>query len=276
MIKVTVLVENTSCIDHDFEVEHGLSLLIEGENTKLLFDLGASSLYRRNAIKMGLSLDNVEKVVISHGHYDHGGGLIDYLSDHQQGKVFVKQEAVGDFFAERSGQRFEYIGLPDEISADSRLCFVGQEYHLNSKMLLFSGVSGWNFFSPANCNLFVKRESGLVKDDFSHEQHLLIKDDDTIILVAGCAHRGMINVLNYLQARYEISPTHVIGGFHLKGLDFNEAENKVLIEALGKALKERNIQYYTGHCTGPEAYGYLKNILGDQLLPISTGMQIKI
>jgi 7,8-dihydropterin-6-yl-methyl-4-(beta-D-ribofuranosyl)aminobenzene 5'-phosphate synthase len=276
MIKVSVLLENTSTVDPVLEGEHGLSLLIEENGKKLLFDLGATCLYKKNAIKMGLSLENTNQVIISHGHYDHGGGLIDYLSDHPEGEIFMKRQALGGFFVKRSRQNFEYIGLPGEILTDSRLCFVDQAYHINNRMMLFSDVSGRELFSPANQNLFVETASGLLKDDFSHEQHLLIKDGEKIILVAGCAHCGMINVLNHLQSVYHMIPTHVIGGFHLKGLDFNKPENNSLIEALGKALKQKNIQYYTGHCTGQEAYERLKNILGDQLLPISTGMQMKI
>ena len=132
-MKITVLAENTSKKEN-IGCEHGLSLLIETEKHIILFDMGQSELFAENAEKLGIDLGNVDIAVLSHGHYDHGGGLKKFLELNSKAPVFINRYAFEPHFnAEK-----KYIGLDTELQYSERLVFTDEEYLIDKGLTLFS------------------------------------------------------------------------------------------------------------------------------------------
>jgi len=116
----------------------------------------------------------------------------------------------------------------------------------------------------------------LVQDDFSHEQHLIIKQGESSVLFAGCAHSGIVNIIEHFREMKGFFPSYVIGGFHLYNSARNEHEDKKAVAGIVEYLKSKGSKFYTGHCTGEESFKQLKEILGENLEHLETGCQFWI
>ena len=138
-------------------------------------------------------------------------------------------------------------------------------------LTLFAGPPAVFDAMAASATLFEQAAAGLVPDTFRHEQNLLIQEGDRAVLVAGCAHRGIVNILAEARRRLGRDPDAVVGGFHLFQLPQDDPASAALIRRTGAALLPGNTVYYTGHCTGGYAYGMLQEILGERLRPIHGG-----
>lgn len=267
-MKVTSIVENTS--HGTLPVEHGLSLYItKDDGEKVLFDMGQSALFARNAEALGLSIEDVDVAVISHGHYDHGGGLRTFLEQNRRAKVYIHRQAFEPHYSLReTGLR--YIGLDQQLKDEPRLVTCDDLVHLTPEMTLFAGVEG-DICNPAG-NRLLFGPSTTVNDSFSHEQSLVIEEGSKTILFAGCAHRGIANIMRRAIAVTGKTPTHVLAGMHLVKSGLTEAEEDALIQTLAKELASyRGTQFYTMHCTGEEQYQKLKSLLGTQIMYMACG-----
>ncbi len=114
---IKTLVENTS-ISKEYGSEHGLSLYIETQGQKVLFDVGASGLFLENAKKLDVNIADVDFLVISHGHYDHGGGLGTFLQENTKADVFIHRLAFEKHYALRPNEKLEFIGLEEGLKQD--------------------------------------------------------------------------------------------------------------------------------------------------------------
>ena len=272
---VKVLSENTT-VSKKFGSEHGLSLYVETKKHKLLFDTGASDLFAENAQKMGIDLSEVDLAVISHGHYDHGGGLKTFLHINKRAMVYLHQKAFEKHFANRPGGIKKYIGLDREMLPNERFVFCSDRYIIDEELEIFSGVAGKKLVPSGNTDLFMEADDIFVQDDFAHEQNLIIRNSGKALLIAGCAHNGIINIIDQFKEEKGCLPDYVIGGFHLynHGMKKNEATN--IVDEIGEVLLKTHLQYYTCHCTGFESYNRLKAVMGENIDYISTGDQITI
>ncbi|NLP44308.1 MAG: MBL fold metallo-hydrolase [Peptococcaceae bacterium] len=272
---IKTLVENTS-ISEKFKSEHGLCLYLETRKHKLLFDLGASYLFAENAHVLGLDLSEIDTVVISHGHYDHGGGLKAFLNLNTKAKIYVNRKAFGKYYALSPDGKKTNIGLDESLLQSDRLIFTGEHFVIDDELELFAGVTGTKLLSSANRGLLME-EAGLpVQDDFDHEQNLIVNQDGKTLLVAGCAHKGIINILDRLMELKNIQPNYVIGGFHLYSYAADKYEDPELIRELAQYLKEFDTTFYTCHCTGTKAYNDLREIMGKKIEYLATGSELKI
>ncbi|MGI5891790.1 MAG: MBL fold metallo-hydrolase [Bacillota bacterium] len=272
---IRTLVENTS-ISQEFNSEHGLSLYIETKKHKLLFDVGCGTLFIENAQKMGIDLAAVDLLVISHGHYDHGGGLKDFLQVNTQAKIYLQQKAFDKYFANRPGGEKVYIGLDKDLLPNERFFFVGDQLIIDEELTLFSNVQGKRFASSAGKDLLMELDNMLLQDDFAHEQNLIIKENATTLLLAGCAHKGIVNIVDHFRAEKQFFPDHVIAGFHLYNPASKQSEDPALVGQIGRYLKDTGANYYTCHCTGIEAYKHLKEIMEEKIQYLATGSQLVI
>jgi len=168
---VKTLVENT-VISDEFKSEHELSLYIETKQHKLLFDLGASALFVENAIKLGVDLSDVDLVVISHGHYDHGGGLKAFLRINSKAKIYLHKKVFDKHYANRMSGEKAYIGLDERLMFNDRFIYVGDQMVIDEKMALFANVERRRLNPSGNQDLFTVLGTSLVQDDFAHERHL--------------------------------------------------------------------------------------------------------
>ncbi|UWG97115.1 MBL fold metallo-hydrolase [Dehalobacter sp. DCM] len=272
---VKVLSENTSA-SAKFGNEHGLSLYIETQKHRLLFDTGASGLFAENAEKLGVDLTKVDVSVVSHGHYDHGGGLKTFLSINSKARIYLHQKAFEQHYANRSGGVKAYIGLGKELLPNDRFILCGDHLKLDEELELFSGVKSKRLVPSGNTDLFMKIGEAFINDDFAHEQNLIISNNGKTLLIAGCAHNGIINIIDQFKADKGNLPDYVIGGFHLYNHGNKQNEAPGIVEELGKLLLETQAQYYTCHCTGIESYNCLKAVMGDHIDYISAGDQLTI
>jgi len=269
---IQALIENT-CSNGKLHSEHGLSLYIETKKHKILFDTGASGKFAENAKLLGVHLGAVDIAFLSHGHYDHGGGLRTFLELNQQAPVYIRKEAFGKFYGKKE-DGLEKIGLDEELRNHPRVVLVEEtDFAIDEELRLFSGVNKNVLLPEANKALFEETvNQEIKKDSFIHEQYLIIREKDQETVISGCSHRGIVNIL----ARYDELSTGslktLVGGLHL----MNPAAGKNSPEGLAvdiahQLMKRKQTRYYTCHCTGEEAFTTLKNIMGEQISYISTG-----
>ena len=257
-MKIYTLMENTTC-NEALACEHGLSLYIEAAGKRILFDAGQTGAFADNAEKMGIDLSQVDICILSHGHYDHGGGLKRFLEVNDHAPIYVSRHAFGDYY---NGEE-KYIGLDWELLNEERITFVRDNLTLTEQLSLHA-CSGFPqpYYTDAY-GMQAKRKDALEVDDFRHEMYLLIRDGDRRIIISGCSHRGVMNIKTWF------APDVFIGGFHLMKLDPEKEATRLKFTAM-ELLKKETV-YYTGHCTGEKQYEALKTHMGDRLHRLSTG-----
>jgi len=272
---IKCLMENTT-LNNDFNIEHGLSLYIETISHKILFDLGQTDKYIDNAKLLNINLEDIDIVVISHGHYDHGGGLESFLIINQKAKIHIHKNAFDDFYSKsKDANTKRYIGLNKALKNNERMVFCEDNFLIDDELEIFSNIKGVKLLPSGNDDLLMKKENDFYADDFKHEQNLIIKEKSKILLVTGCSHKGIINIIDEYNLRYKSKIDTVIGGFHLYNPS-KKSESLEKIKEIGLYLKESETQYYTCHCTGKEPYDELKKIMKEQIQYLATGYIITI
>jgi len=276
-MKVITLMDDQSK-DTNFFSEHGLCLYLEVNNKKILFDTGKTGLFIKNARRLGVTLETVEMVILSHGHYDHGGGLKDFLKINQKAKIYVVAGAFDPRYALRENGDQAYIGLDPSLKGHNQIIEVHGELQISEGICLFSGVESPYPKPMANGNLFAVSDldGTLVPDHFNHEQNLVITEDESKYLLAGCAHNGICNILEYVVKHYGASPDFILGGFHLNNRQEALCPSLDQVDEIGYYLLARGGTYYTGHCTGETAYKRLKKLMGDKVHYLFSGSQINL
>lgn len=241
-MKITVLAENTSC-SPDYGCEHGLSLYIETKDHHILFDTGQTSLFAENAVKLGVDLSQVDFSVLSHGHYDHGGGLSRFLQLNDKAPVYLSRYA----FEPHYNTSEKYIGLDIGLKDSDRLIFTDEAYEIADGIRLFACNDREKVHRIDHAGLTVQQNGSLVPEDFRHEQYLLICEEEKRILISGCSHKGILNIVTWFH------PDVLIGGFHFMKMPLDEK-----LTSFAKQLEAFDTEYYTCHCTGTEQYAYMK------------------
>ncbi|MGN1369014.1 MAG: MBL fold metallo-hydrolase [Aristaeellaceae bacterium] len=262
-MKLTVLMENTTC-RNDLVCEHGLSLYIETNGQRILFDAGQSGAFADNAEKLGVDLRQVDLCILSHGHYDHGGGLKRFLEINDHAKVYVSRHAFGDYYNAEE----KFIGLDWELLNEERVVFTGDNCTLSDTLSLHACTNFPQPYFTDPYGMQVKRRGTLQTDDFQHEQYLLIREGARRIIVSGCSHKGVLNIKTWF------APDVFIGGFHLMKLDPEKEATRLKFTAM--ELLQKETVYYTGHCTGSAQFGVLKQYMGDRLQALPTGAVLDI
>lgn len=253
--------------------EHGLSFYVETGKHRLLVDCGATDLFLKNAALLGTELSGVDTVIISHGHYDHAGGVPAFARLNPGAKIYVKASAREAYYhLMEKGEK--YIGMPAEIGALSQCVWVEGDLQIDEELFLFTDIGGTKY--PASGNQRLKRKQGdrFVQDTFDHEQCLVIAQGERQILMSGCAHTGIANILDRYNEIFGKDPDVVISGFHLAQKAAYSAEELENIRRLSRELAEKNTLFFTGHCTGQAAFAIMKEIMGEKLAALHSGDEI--
>ena len=244
-MKITCLADDCS-LNEKFNSEHGLSLNIKTDKNQILFDMGQTALFYENAEKLNVDLTKADVAVVSYGHYDHGGGLGKFLSINENAPVYIHKYAFGEYY---NGTE-KYIGLDKELASNERLVFTEDVTVIDEGLTLLTLNNESKTFEIYPQGLNKKADQKYQTDRFLHEQYLLIEERGKRILVSGCSHKGIENIVA------EINPDVVIGGFHFSKMPLDE-------ELLSKAkrLADTKIRFYTCHCTGKEVFEFISPYL---------------
>lgn len=258
-MKIHVLAENKS-IRPDVAAEHGLSLFLERPAGNILFDMGASPSFADNAVKMGVDLTSVELAVISHGHYDHGGGLRRFLEINHHAPVWVSPHAFERHF---NGVGKE-IGLDKSLENHPRVRVVPSSvFSLGPGLQLVGATEIPPRYPVNNGGMTAMVGEQRFPEDFRHEQHLLLEEDGKRILITGCSHGGILNIAAHFR------PNILVGGFHL--MHCNPVTDAPALANLAAELMQYADCYRTGHCTGDAAGQVLKERMEQRLHCFSAG-----
>lgn len=269
-MRIITIIEDT-CGLPECKYEHGLSIYIETKKHKLLLDTGASGVFLENARTLGIDLAKVDTLVLSHGHYDHAGGIMDFVEICPDAAIYMQKNADGDYYHNE-----RYIGIDKRISALPQLHKVDGDMAIDDELSLMADVRGRRLWPKSNLSL-KKRINGVdIQDEFEHEQCLVIKHDSGMILLSGCAHNGILNILDSFKERYGCFPALVISGFHMmKKSEYTDMEIEE-IRKTAEELQQLETVFYTGHCTGQQAFNLMKSIMGEKLRTIHSGTEILI
>lgn len=266
---ITSLIENT-CLNDTLKAQHGLSLHIEAAGQKILFDMGADGSFLSNAGLLGIDIPSVGVAVLSHGHYDHGGGLTAFLSSNGGASVYMRRNVFDDYYHNTDG-REKYIGLDKGLQTDRRIIFVDNDCSIGNGLFLLTNVAAKRML-PAG-SLSLKRFDGkaFLQDSFSHEQSLVVCENGRRTLFCGCSHCGILNILDRFYTQFHSLPNMVVGGFHLNRKEEFNKQDISFITGMAKELAAMPVLFYTCHCTGERAYDIMKSIMQEQLRYLHTG-----
>lgn len=246
-MKIYCLMENTTCSE-SIKCEHGLSMYIEANGKKILYDSGASGSFVENAKVMGVDLAAVDLAILSHGHNDHGGGLATFLEVNQKAKIYVAAKALDKYFNDKG----------KDISVDAKLLESGRLVLVEDKLELGDGLTLTNhngekrpyYAGTYGQKAFVDGE--LVPDLYLHEQYLTIEEKGKKVVFSGCSHKGVLNIVDWLK------PDIFVGGFHFMKLEPEVGEDKAVLEEAAGVMNRSKAHFLTCHCTGLKQYNFLK------------------
>lgn len=268
-MKIITLIENTPG-NHACHYEHGLSIYIETAQHKLLFDTGASDQFLQNAQLLDIDVTQIDTLILSHGHYDHSGGIMGFTQWNTHAKIYMQSSAGADYY-HISPNDHRYIGIDKRILSLPQCVFVNGDFRIDSELFLFSHNTGGSHLFHSNSVLKEKVGTTYVPDTFRHEQYLVITQDDRHILISGCAHNGILNILEQYAELFHRFPDIVISGFHMRQKEPYSSDDIAAIRHIASALLATGSVFYTGHCTGQEAYDLMSSLMGDKLKPLHSG-----
>jgi 7,8-dihydropterin-6-yl-methyl-4-(beta-D-ribofuranosyl)aminobenzene 5'-phosphate synthase len=252
-IEITTLIENTQGEHTGLITEHGLSFLIETGKSGILFDTGRSNAFLKNAKLLGKRLDGVEHVVLSHGHYDHSGGFQSFVQSRAD-RAFTLHTGEG-FFAEkyaRFNASYQYLGndFDQEYIKEQ-----GITHHtITGKTEIVPGVWALTHFKRNHAEetihpRFVLRgQAGWVEDRFDDEVLLVVETGKGLVMLVGCSHPGILNMLDSVQQAFNKPVYALLGGTHLVEADRPRVARSI------QAFQEKGIEVLgINHCSGAEA-----------------------
>ena len=275
-IQITTLSENTAGWINVL-AEWGLSILVEADGYRILLDTGRSFSAAYNALTLGVDLSQVSKIVFSHGHFDHTGGLL-YILKIMKSRVEVI--AHPDIWAVKYAKfpegREEYIGVPFPKEAAETL---GASFNLTrepvwiSENIVTSGeIPMTNEYEKIDPILYVKEKGELKPDPLWDDQALFLKSEKGLIIILGCGHRGIVNTIRHAQKLTGVEPVYaVIGGTHLFGASPQRMDSTIA-ELRGVGIQKLGVS----HCTGLPAASVLAQAFGEAFLFNNAGTRISL
>lgn len=273
MLKITTLSENTAGVPLGIIGEHGLSFFIETEKTKVIFDAGQSMSAVHNASLLGVKLKEADAIVLSHGHYDHTGGLLKVLETAGAKEIIAHPDVFQNKYAVR--EKKYPIGMPFSRKmledAGAKLTLSKEPVQIGDVMTT-GEVERRTSFEVVDRHLYVMDGAEMKNDEVRDDQALLIKTENGLFVVLGCAHAGVVNTLEHAKkVSGEERIYGVVGGTHLA------FASEIQLEETIKALKNYNIQKIgVSHCTGMKASMKLAGEFGDRFFFNHAGNVIEI
>ena len=273
---LTILAENHPHPEMSgLKSDHGFALHAQLEDSALLYDFGAEDTLLPNSKALGIDLSMIDTAILSHGHYDHADGIGDFLDHNDKAMIHHGRGAFQPRWSISKGSPRE-VGIkviPTE-EVVKRLTVVDSRIDKKTFVIL-PAATGHNRRPAGNAALLAGPEGNRLQDDFTDELTLVLRNPDLggLVVVTGCSHRGILNIIDQIKTYCPECPIRaLIGGFHL----LDDKESQESLEAIGERMKKdlADTRIITGHCTGDESAAALQKIIGRELEILHVGMVI--
>lgn len=277
-MRITVISENTA--HGRLIAEHGFCVLIEPcEGEPVLFDTGQGMALRHNSPLLGVDLSRISKVAISHGHYDHTGGLgyLISIQRRQTLQIYLHPDALKEKLARNKAMEYRYIGMTDHPGilrfGRAFLMMNTEPVEIEDGINLTGEIPRRCEFEPVSKEFFELRVPDLTmaEDHLMDDQSIIIDLGSEFALISGCAHAGIINTLEHAAQLTRKAPSVVIGGTHLMGASQERISRTV------KRFREMGVRKVAlGHCTGWKAMRAFEDEYGEDLIPLHVGLKLDL
>jgi 7,8-dihydropterin-6-yl-methyl-4-(beta-D-ribofuranosyl)aminobenzene 5'-phosphate synthase len=273
-IRITTLSENTA--NYGFLAEWGLSILVEVGAARILVDTGLSFSATHNAQLLGVDLSAIDHIVLSHGHADHTGGLREVLRRMGEADVIAHPDIWASKYARRRPEDERYVGIPfsreDMESLGAHFNLGREPVHIADRAMTTGEIPMVSGYEEIDNNLFVKEGGMLLPDKLADDLTLVIDADFGLVVILGCAHRGIVNTLRHAQGLTGKELVYAaIGGTHLFRAP-DEQLRRTIVELRGMGLQRLGVS----HCTGFRASALLAQEFGDAFFLNNAGTRLTL
>ncbi|NLJ78489.1 MAG: MBL fold metallo-hydrolase [Tissierellia bacterium] len=276
-MKMITLIENQPGDREDLHTEHGLSIYLEVDGKNILFDTGQSGKFIENARDLNVDLKNLDYVIISHGHYDHGEGLQHLIREiNPDIELYIGNGFFDKKYKLEKDGSYKYISNPfdEEFLKENNIPirYVEEDIlYLTENLFIFTNFNRDGEYENMGPKMYIKENDSYKKDMFFDEISIGIKTDKGLVIIVGCSHPGVVNILDTIIQNTGMDVYALIGGTHL--VDEDEAKIDKVIEY----LNDKDIDMVGAcHCTGEKGLAMLEEQLGDRFFSNNTGSILEI
>jgi len=266
-MKIVTLIENL-VYKRGLVAEHGLSFYIETARNKILFDTGQGANFMANAKALGINVEDIGIVVISHGHYDHAGGLYPFLKINKKAKIYIRKEA----FLNKVHRDKSFIGIPFKPSLlGKRVEYISKMTQIDEEVFIIPEIPVKNSLDTHFKNLNIISGGVTETDRFDDELFLALVCKNELSVISSCSHRGITNIVEAALDHFSLPVNMILGGFHLKDATPGQFET---IRQYFEKMNPKSIGVC--HCTGVEKYAALLQAFRSKVFYNSTGTSIEL
>lgn len=271
-VRITTLSENTAQLG--FLGEWGLSILVETESARVLLDTGLSTSAVYNADLMGIDFSTIDAIVLSHAHADHTGGLRDVLRRVRKQMQVIAHPDIWIPKYVVYGEMRRYAGIPymreDLESLGASFNLTKKPFKISDDIMTTGEIEMTTGYETIDDRLCVKKGNKMIPDPLADDLAVVVKTTEGLLLITGCAHRGIINTVRHVQKLTNGEYIHtIIGGTHLM------VANQERVEKTARELKELGLQRLgVSHCTGFNASAALAKEFSDIFFLNNAGSQL--
>jgi 7,8-dihydropterin-6-yl-methyl-4-(beta-D-ribofuranosyl)aminobenzene 5'-phosphate synthase len=264
-MKIITLIENL-VESQELVAEHGLSLYFDTGDRKILFDTGQSGLFMQNAQKLGIDIGEIDTVILSHGHYDHTGGLYPFLKANKKAKVYAKKEV----FLPKYKGKTRFIGtLFNEEALSDRLIYVNAITEVAPEVFILPNIELRHDIDINFIHHFKKEGTSFCPDTFEDELFVVIRKNKHINILTACSHRGITNICETASTVFKLPINLILGGFHMNDCGIGQY---VHITHYLRALHPKLIGVC--HCTGVNKFSEMINECDSKVFYNCTGNEV--
>lgn len=271
-LEISILIDNYVELT-GLKAEHGLSMIVEEEDHRILFDCGQSSQIIKNAKKLNLELDDLNQIVLSHGHFDHTGGLLAVLELNKNIDVYGHPGIFDKKYSRKKQQK--YIGIQEKREfyekKGANFILSAESIKLTKNIYTTGQIPGVTSFEKVDESFIKMKDDEYKKDEILDDLSLVIERKEGIILILGCAHSGIINTLKHVvDMTGRDNFLLITGGMHLAG-----KENYYVEKILEEINRYKINCLVPAHCSGAANLPLFEKYFGDKLIYGSTGKVFK-
>lgn len=266
-MKIITLSENL-VYQKDLIAEHGLSIYMEVGDQKILFDTGQSDSFMLNAQSLGIAIEEIDTLVLSHGHFDHTGGLYPFLEKNQKARVYASE----NIFIPKYNKEHHFIGtVKNELVLKNRMVYVEKITEIAHNVFIMPRIQISNPTNTFYKGFSIKVNEQYLPDPFDDELFLAICQDEQLNIITACSHHGIINICTTATDHFNLPVNLILGGFHMKN---SSGEQLRQVNDYFQELKPKSIGVC--HCTGVDKYAEMRQFSETHLFYNFTGYRINI